>query len=41
MFFTIQPGGAYLETPGPVKGAWLVYHKVNYSRAGKRARFQL
>src|SRR5262249_37343469 len=25
MFFTIQPGGAYLATPGPIKGGWLVY----------------
>jgi len=39
MFFTMQPGGAYIETPGPVKGAWLVYPNMNHSRAGKRVQF--
>lgn len=35
MFFTIQPGGAYLSTPGPIKGGWLVYPNVNHSRNGR------
>ena len=39
MFFTIQPGGAYLSTPGPVKGAWIVYPNVRRSAAGSRVQF--
>lgn len=39
MFFTIQPGGAYLSTPGPIKGGWLVYPNVNHSRTGSRVQF--
>jgi hypothetical protein len=39
MFFTIQPGGAYLSTPGPVKGGWLVYPNVRHSRVGSRVQF--
>jgi hypothetical protein len=37
MFFTIQPGGAYLSTPGPIRGGWLVYPNVNHSRSGPAA----
>ncbi|HEX9368777.1 MAG TPA: RHS repeat-associated core domain-containing protein [Vicinamibacterales bacterium] len=39
MFFTIQPGGAYLSTPGPIKGGWLVYPNLRHSRAGSRVQF--
>jgi RHS repeat-associated protein len=39
MFFTIQPGGAYLATPGPIKGGWLVYPRNGDSPVGKRVRF--
>lgn len=39
MFFTIQPGAAYLSTPGPIKGAWLVYPNVRKSRVGSRVQF--
>ncbi|HEU4890865.1 MAG TPA: RHS repeat-associated core domain-containing protein [Vicinamibacterales bacterium] len=39
MFFTIQPGGAYLSTPGPIRGGWLVYPNVNRSRTGSRVQF--
>jgi RHS repeat-associated protein len=39
MFFTIQPGGAYLSTPGPVKGGWLVYPNNSSWPAGARVRF--
>jgi YD repeat-containing protein len=39
MFFTIQPGGAYLHTPGPIKGGWLVYPRIGKSPVGKRVRF--
>jgi RHS repeat-associated protein len=39
MFFTIQPGGAYLSTPGPIKGGWLVYPRNGESSVGKRVRF--
>jgi RHS repeat-associated protein len=39
MFFTIQPGGGYLSTPGPIKGGWLVYPNTGESRVGKRMRF--
>ena len=39
MFFTIQPGGAYLSTPGPIKGGWLVYPNAGQSRVGKRVQF--
>jgi hypothetical protein len=38
MFFTIQPGGAYLYTPGRV-GGWLVYPRMGQSPVGKRVRF--
>jgi RHS repeat-associated protein len=39
MYFTIQPGGAYIETPGPVKGAWLVYPKRTTHMVGARVQF--
>jgi RHS repeat-associated protein len=39
MFFTIQPGGAYLSTPGPIRGGWLVYPNVRGSRDGSRVQF--
>jgi YD repeat-containing protein len=39
MFFTIQPGGAYLATSGPIKGGWLVYPNTGQSRVGKRVQF--
>jgi RHS repeat-associated protein len=39
MFFTIQPGGAYLATSGPIKGGWLVYPNARQSRVGKRVQF--
>ena len=38
MFFTIQPGGAYLYTPGRA-GGWLVYPRIGQSPTGKRVRF--
>src|SRR5260221_4079381 len=39
MFFTIQPGGAYLSTPGPITGGWLVYPNIRHSRAASRVQF--
>jgi RHS repeat-associated protein len=39
MDFTIQPGGAYVSTPGPIKGAWIVYPNIAHSRVGKRVQF--
>ena len=39
MFFTIQPGGAYIDTPGPTKGAWLVYPARTLHRAGTKVPF--
>jgi RHS repeat-associated protein len=39
MYFTIQPGGAYIATYGPNKGAWLVYPNVRQSPDGKRVQF--
>jgi YD repeat-containing protein len=39
MFFTIQPGGAYLSTPGPIKGGWLVYPNIRHSKVGSRVQF--
>ncbi len=38
MYFTIQPGGAYLYTPGR-SGGWLVYPRIGQSPVGKRVRF--
>src|SRR5262249_7815708 len=38
MFFTIQPGGAYLSTPGPIKGGWIVYPRNGASEPGKRVQ---
>ena len=32
MYFTIQPGGAYVHTPGPITGGWLVYPNLRHSR---------
>ena len=39
MYFTIQPGGAYVHTPGPIPGAWLVYPNVSTGPIGKRVQF--
>jgi RHS repeat-associated protein len=39
MFFTIQPGGAYLSTPGPIKGGWLVYPNVTKMKSGSKVQF--
>jgi hypothetical protein len=39
MFFTIQPGGAYIDTPGPIKGAWLVYPNRTTIRPGTKVQF--
>src|SRR5262249_25461535 len=39
MFFTIQPGGAYIHTPGPVKGGWLVYPPRARQRVGTKVQF--
>jgi RHS repeat-associated protein len=39
MFFTIQPGGAYIDTPGPIKGAWLVYPNRTTIRSGTKVQF--
>jgi hypothetical protein len=38
MYFTIQPGGAYIYTPGR-SGGWLVYPRIGQSPVGKRVRF--
>jgi RHS repeat-associated protein len=39
VYFTVQPGGAYIETPGRgPKGGWLVY--PNYHRQRPRQRVQ-
>jgi len=39
MFFTIQPGGAYVRTPGPIKGAWLVYPNRTTFKPGTKVQF--
>ena len=39
MFFTIQPGGAYISTPGPIKGAWLVYPNRTTFKPGTKVPF--
>src|SRR5260221_2686986 len=39
MFFTIQPGGAYLQTSGSSTGAWLVYPRRTDHVAGARLPF--
>jgi YD repeat-containing protein len=39
VFFTIQPGGAYLHSYGASKGGWLVYPNVGGSPNGKRVQF--
>ena len=39
VFFTIQPGGAYIHSYGAVKGAWLVYPNARGAREGKRVQF--
>jgi RHS repeat-associated protein len=39
MFFTIQPGGAYIQTPGPIKGAWLVYPNRTTFKPGTKVQF--
>ena len=40
VYFTIQPGGAYIETTGPgPRGGWLVYPNYGRHYAGKRTQF--
>ena len=40
VYFTVQPGGAYVQTPGPgAKGAWLVYPNYHRNRPGRRLQF--
>lgn len=39
MFFTIQPGGAYLRTTGAVKGGWLVYPRRSDHPVGAKLPF--
>jgi len=39
MFFTIQPGGAYIHTYGASKGAWLVYPNTTDFPVGTRVPF--
>jgi RHS repeat-associated protein len=40
VYFTIQPGGAYVSTSGAgPKGAWLVYPNYQHEYAGKRMQF--
>ena len=39
MFFTIQPGGAYLSTPGPIRGGWLVYPNRTQMPTGSKVQF--
>jgi RHS repeat-associated protein len=40
VYFTIQPGGAYVQTSGAgPKGAWLVYPNYRHARVGQRIQF--
>jgi hypothetical protein len=40
VYFTIQPGGAYVATGGAgPKGAWLVYPNYRHGEPGQRVRF--
>lgn len=40
VYFTVQPGGAYVSTSGAgPKGAWLVYPNYRHARVGKRVQF--
>lgn len=39
VYFTVQPGSAYVQTPGGVKGAWLVYPNYRHDPAGERLQF--
>ena len=40
VYFTVQPGGAYVSTAGNgPKGAWLVYPNYRHERAGKPIQF--
>ncbi|MGH3371286.1 MAG: Ig-like domain-containing protein, partial [Nocardioidaceae bacterium] len=39
VYFTIQPGGAYVHTYGASKGAWLVYPNYAGEYPGKRVQF--
>jgi RHS repeat-associated protein len=40
IYFTIQPGSAYVSTAGPgPKGAWLVYPNYRQESAGQRIQF--
>lgn len=40
VYFTIQPGGGYIYTPGQaVKGAWLVYPNYRETFAGRKIQF--
>ena len=40
VYFTIQPGGAYVHSPGPgAWGAWLVYPNYRHAAPGQRVQF--
>jgi len=39
VYFTIQPGGAYVHSYGPSKGAWLVYPNYREERPEKKVQF--
>src|SRR6185369_2030549 len=40
VYFTIQPGGAYVRTSGVgPKGAWLVYPNYRHGTGGQRMQF--
>jgi RHS repeat-associated protein len=40
VYFTVQPGGAYVSTAGTgLKGAWLVYPNYRHEWTGKRIQF--
>jgi hypothetical protein len=40
VYFTVQPGGAYVHTAGAgPKGAWLVYPNYSHAFIGKRVQF--
>jgi RHS repeat-associated protein len=39
IFFTIQPGGAYIYTLGPIRGGWLVYPNTTGFPIGTRVQF--
>ncbi len=39
VYFTVQPGGAYVHSYGPSRGAWLVYPNYRQEYPGKRVQF--